>query len=88
MSYQTLKQTTMKTNIEEIKRLEKYGKSLIGKSAQSTVLTMISNCGQKKVAEPSQKITGYSIQSWCGEPELMVTMGGKEVFENTLFNIN
>lgn len=68
--------------------LAKYGESLIGKTAQSTVLTMISDCGQKTVLEPAQKITGYSVENWLGEPKLMVTIGGVEVFEDTLRRIN
>lgn len=67
--------------------LEKYGKSLIGKKAQSTVLTEISECGQKSVMEPAQEITGYNIVKWCGEDVLEVTLGGVKVFEDTLRSI-
>lgn len=72
----------------EQKRLEAYGQSLIGKSAQSTILTMISNDGQRAIPEPSKKITSYEIVETFQEPTLMVSVGGDMVFESTLFNIH
>lgn len=61
---------------------------ILGKSAQSSVLTMISDCGQRSVPEPPQKITGYEIIDGLGCCELMMIVGGESVLYDTLFNIN
>jgi len=66
--------------------LESVGKQLVGKKAQSTILTEINGKG-RKVYSPQQVITGYEIVTSCMELELMVTLGGESVFEWTLFNI-
>jgi len=71
----------------EASQLATYGNSLIGKTAQSTILTQISKCGQKAEMMPAQKITGYSVQEWCGEPNLMICVGTEEVWEDSLRNI-
>lgn len=79
--------TSFKQLEQESKSLFEYGCSLIGKRCQSSVLTTISNNGQRKVPEPAQLITGCEIVVWCSEPKLMLTVGGESVFEDTCFNI-
>jgi len=74
-------------NKAEAKRLFDYGSSLIGKKCQSNVLTMISEDGQRKVPQPARLITECQVIFWCGEPALMLTVGGEDVFEDTCFNI-
>jgi hypothetical protein len=69
------------------KQAHEYGKSLVGRTAQSTVLTMISETGNK-VHEPSSKITGYEVVYHFGEYVVMAIVSGVSVFEDTLFNIN
>jgi len=69
---------------QEKERLEKFGKLLIGRKAQSTLLTMLSPNGQNIVMEPAQKITAYEIVENFMEPELMVILGGESVYESTL----
>lgn len=79
-------------NHPEFKSLEAYGKQLIGRTAQSTLLTQISQNGQNKVMEPPMKILSYEIVEVCGEPTLMVELdtdfnGVQSVYEETLRNI-
>lgn len=69
------------------KELHTLGKSLIGKKAQSRLLTMINDKGQK-VMEPAQLITNYEIVYEFLEPVLMVIIGGESVYEDTLINIH
>jgi len=69
---------------QEKERLEKFGKLLIGRKAQSTLLTMLSPNRQNIVMEPAQKITAYEIVENFMEPELMVILGGESVYESTL----
>jgi hypothetical protein len=71
---------------QQEQQAHQYGKSLLGKTAQSTVLTMISNSGEK-VYEPSSKITAYEVVYHFGEHVVMVIISGVSVFEQTLFNI-
>ena len=59
---------------------------MIGKSVQSTVLTMISNCGQKKIPQPKQKVTGYEILDLFGGCQLMLIIGGESVLYETCYN--
>lgn len=70
----------------ELQSLHTYGQSLVGRMAQSTIHTMISESGGK-IMQPPQKITAYRIDEWCGEPMLLVTIDGAEVFEDALRNI-
>jgi len=67
------------TNIEAIK----LGESIIGKMAQSRLLTMIDSKGNK-VLEPAQKITGYEVITEFMESEVMAIIGGESVYEETL----
>jgi hypothetical protein len=81
-----LKQNDMKT------QLENYGKSLIGKSCQSSLVTELSNKGKKIMQKPS-KIVGYEINLYLNEPQLMLVLdtpmdGEVVVYEDTCININ
>lgn len=76
----------MNKNTFEYRQAESYGKHLVGKKAQSTILTEISHSG-KKVHQAPQEITGFEIVEMFMEPTLMVTLGGESVFESSLFNI-
>lgn len=67
--------------------LNKYGSSLIGKKAQSILLTRLNDKGRMVHEEP-QEITGYEIVQMFMEDTLMVFIGGTSVFEDTLFNIH
>lgn len=72
--------------------LESYGKSLVGKTAQSTLITQISNNGQHKIMCPAMKIVGYEIVEVCREPQLMVVLdtdfdGEQSVYEDSLRSI-
>lgn len=78
--------TSFKKLTQDAQKLFDYGCSLVGKKCQSSLLTMISNCGQKN-PQPAQLITGCEIVMWCDEPKLMLTVGGESVFEDTCFNI-
>lgn len=71
----------------ELAATKRVGESYIGKTAQSKILTMIGNNGQR-VFEPAQKITGYEVVEMFGEPTLMLIIGGESVLESTVFNIN
>ena len=73
--------------MNELQSLHARGQAYIGKMAQSTVLTMITNSGGCTM-EPAQKITGYTIQDVFMEPVIMVAIDGCEVFEYTLRNIH
>jgi len=64
-----------------------FVKSMIGKTAQSRILTMISDNGNKTF-ESAQPITGYEVVKHFGDYVVMFTIGGNSVFEDTLFNIN
>jgi hypothetical protein len=70
----------------ELQSLHAYGQSLVGKMAQCSILTMITAAGTMAM-QPAQKITGYRVSTWSGEPVLLVTIDGNEVFEDTLRNI-
>ncbi len=76
----------MKTSVKEIENLTAYGRSLVGKSAQSRILTGIGNRGQL-IWLPEQLITAFEIVWNLGEPQLMVTLGGESVYEDSLFNV-
>lgn len=76
----------MDTLTTQYKAEEALGKRLIGRKAQSTILTEISINGNK-MYQPQQIITGYEIVECFMEPTLMVIIGGESVFESTLFNI-
>jgi hypothetical protein len=70
----------------EVEKLTNYGRSLIGKMAQSRLLKEINAKGYEVLQSP-QKITAFEIIDWMGEPTLMVTLGGGSVFEDTIINI-
>jgi hypothetical protein len=71
--------------MKQLQRLNQIGEKHIGMLAQSGLLTMIGDKGQK-VLQPAQKITGYEIVYNFGEPELMFIINGDSVYENTCFN--
>lgn len=76
----------------ERESLENYGKSLIGKSCQSSIVTEISDKGNKIAQKPS-KIVGYEINLYLMEPQLMLVLdtpldGEVVVYENLCYNIN
>jgi hypothetical protein len=78
----------MRTDTQQItQELQKYGQSLIGKSAQSGLLSEIGKNGQKVMSQP-QKITGFEIVEVMQEPMLLINIGGVEVFEDLLINIH
>ena len=81
-----MKQSTATSNHKELERLNYIGSRLIGKTAQSSLLTELDKNGKKLVSAP-QGITAYEIVEVFQEPTLMVTLGGESVFEDTLFNI-
>ena len=77
----------MKTHYySEVEKLTNYGRSLIGKIAQSRLFKEIDERGYE-ILQPPQKITAFGIIDWMGEPTLMVTLGGESVFEDTVINI-
>ena len=82
------KLSKMNTNQLTRKEATRIANEILGKSAQSSVLTMISDCGQHKIPEPQQKITGYEIIDGLGCCELMMIVGGEAVLYETLFNIS
>lgn len=76
----------MNTQSAQYKAAVKLGESLIGKTAQSRLLTEISANGNKILSAP-QKITSYEIVEEFMQPSVMVTIGGESIFEDLLFNI-
>jgi len=79
-----------KANMETLTRKEamKLANQALGMHCQSTVLTMISDCGQKKIAQPAQKISGYEIIDMLSGVELMLIVGGESVFIDTCYNFS
>lgn len=78
----------------EMKELHSYGKSLIGKTAQSRLLTGISSSGKQFIL-PAHRILSYHVEkTHFNEPTLFVTVDSgllpekTEVPEESLFNIN
>ena len=72
--------------------LNDYGKSLIGKTCQCTIVTELSNYGNKIMQKPS-KIVGYEINLYLDEPQLMLVLdtpldGEVVVYEDLCININ
>jgi len=59
--------------------LEIYGNSLLGKKAQSGLLTHIGENGNAVLNEP-EEITGFEIQGWLNEPVLILTIGEAQIF--------
>lgn len=69
------------------KQAQKTGEYMIGKMVQSTILTMISDCGRRRVYQPKQKVTQYSIiPMYDNDFALMLRVGGEDVFYHTCFN--
>lgn len=66
----------------------KLANQVLGMKCQSTILTQISDCGQKKVAQPAQKISGYEIIDLLDGVELMLVIGGESVFYDTCYNFS
>lgn len=77
----------MKTNSILYRQAHLLGLSLIGKKAQSRLLTEISNKGARVLRQP-MLITGFEIVESFMEPELMVIIDGESVLEETLINIH
>ena len=73
--------------IWDYKAALKLGSYLVGKKAQSRLLTMLTGHG-KQVLQPAQKITAFEIVETFMEPTVMVTIGGEQIFEDCLFNIH
>lgn len=67
--------------------LETYGKSLVGKSAQSRMLKVLDGNGRTRIAPPS-KITGYEIVTQFCKPSLMVILDGESIHEELIINIH
>jgi len=63
------------------------GQSLMGKKAQSRMLTELNSRGQKVLCAP-QLITGYEIVENFMEYEVMVIIGGESVYADLLINIH
>jgi hypothetical protein len=62
------------------------GQSLVGKTAQSRILTVKDATGNKVMA-PAQEITGYTVLECCGGWECMATIGGIKIFADLLKNV-
>jgi hypothetical protein len=67
--------------------LETYGKSLVGKMAQSRLLKTLGADGKARIAPPS-KITGYEIVTQFCRPALMVILDGESIHEELIINIH
>ena len=67
--------------------LEIYGNSLIGKKAQSGLLTHIGENGNAVLNDP-EEITGFEIREWLKEPVLILTIGEAQVWEEYVINIH
>lgn len=72
---------------QQAEELKKYGQSLIGKTAQSRLLTELTATGKQKLCAP-QLITGFEIVEVFQEPTLMVSFDGITIFEDLIININ
>lgn len=68
-------------------QLETYGKSLVGKSAQSRLLKTLGSDGKARIAPPV-KITGYEIVTQFCKPALMVIMDGESIHEELIINVH
>lgn len=75
-------------NILTRKEAEKLGNQVNGIYCQSSVLTEISCCGQKKIIRSKQLISGYEIIDIYGGVELMLIVGGESVLLDTCFNFS
>lgn len=69
------------------KEAVKIATEMMGQFAQSSILTMISERGNK-VCEPMQKITGYEIVEFLDGYELFLVLGGESVLWDTCFNFS
>lgn len=74
-------------NSFELKECHKLGKALVGKMAQSGLLSEISVKGMKILSAP-QEITGYEIVEEFRKPTIMVFIGGESIHEELLINIH
>lgn len=77
----------MNTNSNLYRDAQRLGNSLIGKKAQSRLLTEISNDGRQVLRQP-MLITGFEIVESFAEPTVIVTIDGEGVFEDVLINIH
>jgi hypothetical protein len=77
----------MNTTHNDYRNAVKLGESLIGKYAQSRMLTEISSTGKQVLCAP-QKITGFEIVEVFQEPTVMCFIGGESVYEDLLINIH
>lgn len=64
----------------------KLASNVLGMQCQSAILTMISDCGQKKIPQPAQRISGYEIIDLLDGVELMLILGGESVLIDTCYN--
>lgn len=77
----------MNTHSKLYKDAVALGESLVGKKAQSRLLTEIGENGNKKLCAP-QIITGYEIVESFQEPAVMAVIDGTPIYEDLLINIH
>lgn len=77
----------MNQNTLLYKQAVKLGESLVGKSAQSNLLTQLTATGNQALCA-SQRISAYEIVEVGVEPTVMAIIGGESVFEEYLINIH
>lgn len=77
----------MNTQSKDYQNAVKLGEHLVGKTAQSRMLTELTANGRQVLCAP-QKITGYEIVESFMEPTVMVFIGGESIYEDLLININ
>ena len=76
----------MLQNTTLYKSAVKLGESLVGKTAQSRLLTELTETGKQVLCAP-QLITGYEIVENFKEPTVMAIIGGESIYEDLLINI-
>ncbi len=81
------KNCQMNTKSNDYKNAVKLGESLVGKYAQSRLLTELTATGKQVLSAP-QKITGFEVVESFKEPTVMAVIGGEVIFEDLLINIH
>jgi len=74
-----------KIYFNEVSRLVKLGEQLLGKSAQSTILTDENK--EIRWMLPAQKINDYIVEEQIERPRLFFVLGKTTVPNETLWNI-
>jgi hypothetical protein len=77
----------MNTKSKEYQSAVKLGEHLVGRTAQSRLLTELTSTGKQVLCAP-QKITGYEIVESFMEPAVMVAIAGESIYEDLLINIS